>query len=686
MQSNKLYNSLKYILIYIFFIGCSNTENASGKAIKKYSEENSTLVTITSIGSSAINIGGSTSIFYSVANLKLDTNFSVESQKSHISLTAPSCSIYETDKTAICSTRLTGLSIGTDIIKIFTTGSYPNSQEINISVLDRNDSVTVSSLKSINLNVGTTSTVSFSINNAISSTTPNIKSTNNYISIGTPTCYGTTTKICSVVITGLAEGIDSLSIGVQDINTTADIVAFTVIKPIPVLTLSTSKNINLNVGATSTVTFSVSNSDSLTSVLSKIGVGTVASISTPICTLSGTAKNCTATITAKSAGSDVATIYVSGVSSATADINITVTELNTTLAVTSAKNINLNVGSTSSISFSVANFKTDTNISAISSNIKIVSVSNPSCISSGTTKSCSAIATAVAEGNSSISVFAISSKNSVNSNITFIIKKLVETNSSIGEINTTISDKNETNKTIETNSTRASQYLFGTGQLNNINTIENEILTVTTMLLYPYKNNKTIEVITQKDGFVSIGTTSKDISSDVNKTIFRTKLLALKSGTEKVIFKVKDSNLSTISMQFNISPYLCNQNTTDWNYLSAGEFNDEVIFRTKLNSKYNNVGLIYPQLSDYGDIKNQNFTYITIGENNKSVVSSSSEGFASFKIALELENEKYWIKYKTDQDNTFKCINGVFSIIQVIAIDEVLESSDVTSPPAIPPQ
>ncbi len=678
-------NTFLIFLIFVLFVGCSNTEDASDTKIEQYSDENGTVINITSSGKSVINIDGNSTVNFTVLNLKTDSQISAESLNDKLSVSVPICSIDEIKQSASCSTTVKAISKGIDVARLSVSGSYPSYKDLNYSIVDRNDSIIVTSLKNVSLKVGGTSTVSFAIANAVSSSNPVLTSTNKNIIIGTPVCKTSATdlsiKNCSVSISGTSDGNDTLTIGIEDLNITIASISFIVEKQNPTLTLSSAKNVSLNSGATSTVYFTVANIDNNMSILSKTKSNTtkVATITTPSCTqssISETAKNCTATITAKGGGSEIATVYISGFATATADINISVTELNSTLTITSAKTVNIYEDANSTITFTIGNYKTDTNISATALNDSVALISNPTCLSSGTTtKSCSVVAKALTDGNTTISISVSNSTANLIASVSLFVKAL--------ETNTTDIDTNETNQT-EINSTiKFSKYQFGTAQLNKIESIEGDKISIITMLINPISSNEIIDVVSQNDGYVSIGSTIKDtLLSDANKTVFKTSISIIKSGTEKIIFRVKDRDLTPLYLDLIISPYLCGSNENSWNYISAGENRDEIVLGSKFG--YTSVGLIYPQLSNYGEMERQNFTYVYIGDNNKTVHSDLSNGsFAFFKIASGLKNKNYLIKFRTLNDSTLRCLSGTFpKYIESLTDDQIQESLITSEPPS----
>ena len=224
-------------------------------------------------------------------------------------------------------------------------------------------------------------------------------------------------------------------------------------------------------------------------------------------------------------------------------------------------------------------------------------------------------------------------------------------------------ENNETNVSdeVENNETNISKavlnFNFGIGQNNEMTVVEGTKFVITTVVNNPRYFNETVlaSVVNKKAKILS--TTFDQAVSKTNKFIFRTTIIVFEAGTEKVLFKLKDSNL-TLSLNLTIQATNCGI-ASDWTTVKSGEKNKYMIFGAKLG--YLNVEIFFPRVDVDTVIEPQNFIYISDDGNGSTVYNNSgTDSFAFFKFIENLENLDFKIKYRKNGSTEVKCLNGVF--------------------------
>jgi len=229
-----------------------------------------------------------------------------------------------------------------------------------------------------------------------------------------------------------------------------------------------------------------------------------------------------------------------------------------------------------------------------------------------------------------------------------------------------VSDEVENNETnvsdeVENNETNISKavldFNFGIGQNNEMTVVEGTKFVITTIVNNPRYFNETVlaSVVNKKAKILS--TTFDQAVSKENQFIFRTTITVFEAGTEKVLFKLKDSNL-TLSLNLTIQATNCGI-ASDWTTVKSGEKNKYMIFGAKLG--YLNVEIFFPRVDVDTVIEPQNFIYISDDGNGSTVYNNSgTDSFAFFKFIENLENLDFKIKYRKNGSTEIKCLNGVF--------------------------
>jgi hypothetical protein len=470
------------------------------------------------------------------------------------------------------------------------------------------------------------------------------------------------------------------------------------------LTLLSTSPIEIEVGSSSTISFSFENYKT-TSTLSTSSFGAV-STTTPNCmTASSTRKICSTIATAKSSGSDTISISVSGTAiKLSVPVTIQAKEViqNEVLSLSSSNKIALEVDKTSTISFLLQQYNSDTKLLTSSAN-GFATLSNPICsITSLTSKSCSSIVTAKSSGTDQLSIY-VSGKESIkigieveieaieeiiennisDENLTSIVDENISSENNSSDENGSIIDINLSDENISYGNGELS-LAFGDGQTSSITIKEGENLSVITVVEFPRSASETVEILTLSENIVKvIGSEIITSLSDNNHTFFKTKLEALRSGSEKITFRVKGTEVS-ISLLLKIDISLCGLSSSLYNTISAGTTKSEIIIGEKLG--FFDVELIYPKLSTYSEIVAQNFTYILDNGDGKTEHSNSgTDSFAFMKFSEDLVGLEYKIKYRDGELSQLTCLEGIFPEGEILSIDEVVDGNITEEEAPIPP-
>ena len=201
---------------------------------------------------------------------------------------------------------------------------------------------------------------------------------------------------------------------------------------------------------------------------------------------------------------------------------------------------------------------------------------------------------------------------------------------------------------------------FEEGQSDHISVNDGDVFVVKTAVYNPRDANERIIVIPMREDKIDVISTTKDENlSDENIAIFKTVLMAISPGIERVSFKVIDSNLSSEILNLTIDSVICGVSEAEYDVLKSGESNSKIVLGTKLG--FNSVEIIYPKLETDSEIEFQDFTYIADnGDGSTTHSSSSINAFSFIKFIEDLERRDYKIKYRKDDNLTLICLDGEF--------------------------
>ena len=450
-------------------------------------------------------------------------------------------------------------------------------------------------------------------------------------------------------------------------------------------------SVNVEEGATAKINFSLKNGNSKTEVISQSSSESNVFSKNPDCSSTG---QCSVSLLALKSGDSKVVISLKDNPNEKFQVFIQVEKKEVELKKESLlftqssqtlidDGIELEVNKSVNIDFIIKDFNSNTKIKE-THNSQIIET-DLDCDSS----ICQIKITGKSKGSNSVNVY-VDKNVFINLKIPVEVLEIEEANIS-DEVNSS-----EENKTIiisdEANLTENNETLvfglgemsidFASGQSSNLQIDEGSNIIITTIIQFPRKASETIAVLPTADKLVKIISTTLDSKlSDNKKIVFRTTINALSRGIERILFRVKDSNLS-IALDVSIKQMTCGLSESTYDVLQSGVENSQIMLGTKFG--FNSVAIIYPKISIDSKIDFQNFSYLS--DNGKGGVihsGNSQSAFAFVKFIKELEGESYQIKYRKDGDIELKCLNGLFPARDIVQTDEEINIEEST-PPAQP--
>ena len=451
----------------------------------------------------------------------------------------------------------------------------------------------------------------------------------------------------------------------------------------PSLLYTGKTGITVEEGKSTIVNFLLQNGDANTLILSESSLETIIFSKNPECNSAG---KCSVSLLALKKGNAKVTVSLKENIAEDFYIFITVTEKEVELKTESLlfsqtsnslieDGINLEINESVNIDFIVKDFNSKTKIKE-SHDDEIIST-NLDCKSS----SCQITITGNKEGNDTIKVY-VDKNIFVSLNIPVNVTELNSSDEvNVTEENISIPDKNLTDENETQFGLGEISFDFASGQSTTLQVDEGENFIITTIVTFPRKADETILVVSTADKLVEIVSTKLDQNlSDNKKMIFRTEIGALSMGAERIIFRIKDSNLS-IALNIVIKQMTCGLSESSYDILKSEASNSNIILGTKFG--FNSVEIIYPKITTDSQIGFQNFSYLS--DNGKGGVvhsKNSTLAFAFVKFVKELEGESYKIKYRKDGNSELKCLTGVFPFRDIVQAEENVQIEEASPPPA----